>query len=292
MYSGYMLTLCLGMLWSAVGITVAVARKRKCPIWSFYCCGATFAVLFTLPFIRFSLSGISAMGLLLLALGALGNTLGQTLTMYNLRGGARAVIFSLQQMNFVFTYILSLLFLAEKITLFSAVGMIILLTSVLGSGLSGGKGEDRTLPDLKHFLMGITAAAVIGGGQYALLLAGSLYLPDLPPVTKAGLVLFFNIIFYGLGALSEIRELKTKGSLVIRCGFCWAIGAALSYLVLFNAIEEMNRLGRGGLVFAIGCSSCILLFYLFSVLKMKDRISIRQLLLIAGIISGVILLRF
>ena len=292
MYSGYFWTILLGILWSSVGIIVALARNKQCPIWSFYCCGSAVAVLLLLPFSDLSAASLSWTGAGLLALGALGNTLGQTLTMYNLRGGARAIIFSLQQMNFVFTYILSLLFLSEKITVFSASGMLLLLVSVLGTGLLGGKGEDHSLPDLKQLLMGIAAAMVIGGGQYALLLAGSRYLTGISPATKAGVVLFFNILFYGMGALTEWREFRTQKMDILRFGTSWAIGAALSYMVLFHTINKMNEIARGGLVFAIGCSTCILFFYLFSVLKMKDRITWKQILLISGILAGVILLRF
>ena len=292
MQTGYLWNIGLGVLWGSVGVVVALARKQQCPIWSFYTLGALLAALFSLPFCPLTANGITLLGILILAAGALCAALGQAMTMYNLRGQARAVLFSIQQMNFVFTYILSLLFLNEKITFCSGLGIILLFGAITGTGMLGSTAADRSLPDLRRLLIGVAASALCGCGQFAFLAAGNNYLSEVHPGVKGLLTLIFCAFSYALDVSVERKELQKNWRQVLRYGILWGILAGLSYRVLFETIDRMNEIGRSGLVYPIGCSVCILTFYLYSAIRLRDKISWRQMLMIAGIITGVVLLRF
>ena len=291
MLSGYLLAVFLGFVWTAVGITIALARKQQCPIWSFYSIGATFAILLSLPFCPLSVTNLSPGGISLLALGASAIAFGQTLSMRFLQGQGRAVLFSIHQMNFLFSFIRALIFLSEKVTVFSLLGMLSLTVSIVGISMFGNAEADRTFPPFRSIMFTVAAAMICGVGQYLLLL-GNRFLPDAPSAFKGVIVLFFCAVFYALGIPLELKELQQRRKNVLRFAALWAVSAAISYRVLFIAIEKMSAVGRGGLVYAIGSSVSILLFFLFAVFQFKDKTSKVQIALIAGIIAGVILLRF
>ena len=80
-------------------------------------------MLLSLPFCPLSVTNLSLGGIALLALGASAIAFGQTLSMRFLQGQGRAVLFSIHQMNFLFAFILALMFLPEKVTVFSLLGM-------------------------------------------------------------------------------------------------------------------------------------------------------------------------
>ena len=97
----YLLVLLIGCIWTAIGITMAEARKKKCQISLFYLIGSLLAmglliiisqIFDSTPF--FSLKTIAAA--VLFFTGSLLNGTGQALSMFNLRFGGRALAYSHQ----------------------------------------------------------------------------------------------------------------------------------------------------------------------------------------------------
>lgn len=301
MTAGFFYSILLGAVWACVGATVASARKEGCPVWSFYTIGTGLAALLCWGGWILESPGRVENGWNLffcLAPAAFFNASGQALTMYNLKASGRVLAYALPQTNFVFPFLFSALFLGDVINPWNVAGLLLIVGGVfLSANLSAkASGKERaqrradTLLSPRELLLGIASAISCGISQILVLLAET-NSESVSTVFKSALLLSASAIFYGLGAA---RETHVSGKVRLRTlygGVAWGFFAMCSYLLLFHALALMEEYRRSGVVFAIGCSVAILLFWVYSVCRLRDGVSRRQLVVLAVILAGIIAVR-
>ncbi|MFA6815364.1 MAG: hypothetical protein WCS73_03625 [Lentisphaeria bacterium] len=291
---GFFLSILLGCLWAAVGVTVALARNKNCPIWHFYTVGAGGGAFLCWLFWCFTPSGASAIPQLLVFMGcaAFFNALGQALTMYNLKASGRSLAFTLPQINFVFPFLYAALFMNGVINFLNVSGFVLITVAILCSCKSAKKDslESQSLLSLRELFLGGSAAVIIGIGQIFLLYAATIK-NDAPPILKAALILTVSAIVYGIGACIDHKHSLALKLHAMHYGFFWSVAAMLSYYVLLRALSVMGPFNRSGIVFALAGSITIVIFWLFSFLKMHDKISRRQMIVLSLILGGIVAIR-
>ncbi len=290
---GFLLTSLLGLLWAAVGITVALARRRNCPIWHFYTAGSGGAAFLCWIWWSFDPVGSGAIPRLLLftAPAAIFNALGQALTMYNLKSSGRALAFALPQTNFIFPFLYAGIFLGGVFNVLNVTGLALITAAILCSGQRETEnGSRRALLSFRELGLGVAAAVIVGMGQIFLLYAADTG-GDAPPILKSALILTVSTAVYGTGAWIDRRRPRRLKFRSLRYGLLWSIAATLSYYVLFCSIAVMAESNRSGVVFALAGSMTIVLFWLFSALKLRDRVSKRQIAILLLILAGIVTIR-
>lgn len=218
--------------------------------------------------------------------------------MYNLKASGRVLAYALPQTNFVFPFLYSVIFLGGVINLWNVTGLLLIVGGVfLSANLSAKRsGEERvsrgntTLLAPRELLFGVAASVSCGISQILVLLAET-SAGTASATFKSALLLSASVIVYGLGAA---REKHVPGKIRLRTlcgGVAWGVFAMCSYLVLFHALALMEESRRSGVVFAIGCSVAVLLFWVYSVCRLRDRVSRRQLVVLGVILAGIIAVR-
>ena len=287
---GFLLSVLLGAIWAAVGSSVAAARKKGVPIWHFYAAAAFGAACLSwlLWLTDSSESEIIPELLLFLLPAAVLNALCQALTMYNMKSSATTLAFSLPQLNFVMPFLFMVTFYDERITPFSAVGLLLIICSILFSGSNKKTDEDSPLMRPKEILLAL--AAVLLGGASQTFLAVSTVAAAAPPLLKSAVLLTANFCTYAIGVLfSGRKEFAVKE--LIKCSSSWSILATLSYIVLFKALEIMSKSGTTGIIFAVAGACSIICFWGSSLILFRDKCSLRQIIVLVMIICGTIAVR-
>lgn len=168
----YLLVLLIGCIWTAIGITMAEARKKKCQISLFYLIGSLLAmglliiisqIFDSTPF--FSLKTIAAA--VLFFTGSLLNGAGQALSMFNLRFGGRALAYSIPQLAFVFPYFWSLIFWKQPCSFASILGLVLIGAAICYLGLK--KSTSRSSLPLNRLAIGLGAMCLLGCSQICII---------------------------------------------------------------------------------------------------------------------------
>lgn len=301
MASGFFCSILLGVVWACVGATVASARKEKCPVWSFYTIGTAVAALLCWGGWILGDPGRVENGWYLffrLAPAACFNALGQALTMYNLKASGRVLAYALPQTNFVFPFLYSVIFLGGVINMWNFTGLLLIVGGVfLSANLSGKRSDEESVPRgnttllaPREVVFGVAASVSCGISQILVLLSET-NAGTASATFKSALLLSASVVVYGVGAAHE-KYVSGKIRLrTLRGGVVWGVFAMCSYLVLFHALALMAESRQSGVVFAIGCSVAVLLFWVYSVCRLRDRVSRRQLAVLGVILSGIIAVR-
>lgn len=295
MTAGFLLSLLLGVVWAALGASVAQARRKGCPICCFYTVGTATAALLAWCALGFRMPGSAGeLRLLLpyLTAAAFFNSLGQMIAMYNLKASGRVLAYALPQTNFIFPFLFAGLFLGGIISLWNLIGIVLI---VAGICLSANGRQDKekkssgVLLSGRELLLGTAASFSCGLSQIALLLA--VESSETSAALKSALFLTVSTLFYALGMIRSGRPAPELLRKTLGFGIVWGVLALLSYRILFGALEIMEKFHRSGVVFAISCSGAIIFFWLFSALKLCDRVSSRQLLILGLILAGILAVR-
>ena len=294
MLSGFLLLFLLGFCWASAGAAVAVARHENCSIWTFYFTGSLAAALMSWGWLAFrnlpEFSGLLYMPVLIyIVAAAFLNALGQAVTMYNLSAGGRSIAFAIPQTCFLLPFVFAVFFWGERLSFWSAAGIICIAAAIL---INGWKKNGDTSFGARRLFIGIAAALIVGLSQLMLVFPSRMVGEEAAAAMafRVPLLLSFSALFYGLGIFVFHGRLF-KGFFnvkVYKWGVCWGIAAIFSYVVLFMALDLMSRHGQSGIVFAVACSVNIVLFALFSGIRMKERLSIQQLCSIVMIVVGII----
>ena len=133
MTAGFLLSLLLGVVWAALGASVAQARRKGCPICCFYTVGTATAALLAWCALGFRMPGSAGeLRLLLpyLTAAAFFNSLGQMIAMYNLKASGRVLAYALPQTNFIFPFLFAGLFLGGIISLWNLIGIVLIVAGI------------------------------------------------------------------------------------------------------------------------------------------------------------------
>ena len=297
----FLSVLLLAMLWVGIGVTVAKARQDDCSIRKFYFTGSLCAsfllgmfLLISGEAIDFDRTKLSA--LLAFSTASLLNGIGQALTMLNLKGGASALAYAIPLLGFAVPFIWSGIFWGEHITAMNIAGIIMTAFAVILAIPQTRKASQSAEPmgmEVMHFLTALAAMFILGFSQIFMIyptLPRNAHM-QIPSSVAAFVVLFTSTVVFGIAILLRESSHRAPFRRVFTYGLCWGVLAVFSYLVLFMALRLMGRHEQSGIVFPIACSMTIIGFSVFSRFWLKEILSRRQILALAAIILGIIMIK-
>ena len=293
-----LLVFAVGMVWCSAGITVLSARRKNCSIPHFYFLGSLWAA-FILGLYLF-VSGEGAMLriaqwplITMIACGAAVNGLGQAVIMWNLKSGSSALVYAIPQLGFIIPFLASGLFWGEKITWLNLTGVLIEACAII---LLFTNGKDRS-PDMaaerKRLLIALGAFLLLGFSQLFYIYPS---LPQnaalkLPASASSFFSLFTNMLSFLVIMLSGKKNLPVSWRIQIPFSLAWGTIAAAAFFILFHTFRLMGENGQAGLVYPIASSTEILLFTLFTRVRLKERLSNRQFVALTVIVIGIFMIK-
>ncbi|MBQ9338282.1 MAG: hypothetical protein IJS14_13405 [Lentisphaeria bacterium] len=300
MNNAYLLLGLLCLLWTLVAIVLSEAKQRGASVDHFYCFGSTTAVILLL-LAGYTVNGLDnffapeyRVALLCFIAAALFNGSGQALCMSNLQQGGRALAYSIPQLAFLLPYTWSLVFWREHLSWHGVAGVLMIAAALLylatrRSAKDGDPVHSSAL-EPKRILIAFAAMFLIGGGQILMstptrFSAGS----RLSPWSGACILQAANALFF-LGRSLIVRGItRPQLKCSLRGGLLWGLFAAASYATLLPTLRLLGEMKQAGLVFPVGSSMTILLFSGFTVIRFREKLTLRQWAAFAAVVAGIFL---
>ena len=290
---GFLFSMAAGFLWAVVAVIMTAVRRRGYPVCHFYACGTLLAGMFSLAVWAANPIGANQIPKLLpyLLAAAAANAIAQTVTIIGLKKDNCALYFSIAQTNFVFTFIILTCFFHGVSSWQNWSGVILIATAVITSSmLRSGNAGQKLMPAPTDLALGLLAACM--GGINAVLMLRAATVENVPDILKTALFCLCGSFFHILRSIQSKDKPRRKDlTHIVFWGSCWAILAILSYLAVFMASSQLEPLGRSSLIYAIGASTNIILYWLYSVIFLKTGFSLVQAGIMAGIVAGIIIFR-
>jgi multidrug transporter EmrE-like cation transporter len=300
LHYGILSMVLVGSSWCLTGLVMGDAPKRNLDAGIVQLFGALLSLLLSL-LILFATGGFPPVPtqVFLLTCGAI--ALGNILNVFMLTEMSRAmqigpngIVWSIIQSAMVFPYIGGILFFHVQVTILRTIGILLLLTSLVGFGLC----KDTTGKARKgwriHAFIGLALAAI----QQNLTTAPS-YFEAAKAVTSimrtcSGIVgTLIGVILYltfrkKTGAVAEIRA-------AVRNTVLWKYLAALqtfsiftTYLLFFPGLNILADAGLGNISYPMMVGSCIIAFTLTSAIILKEKITSFQCMALLLCVAGLV----
>jgi len=293
MLGAWLVTISVGLIWSAIGVVMASVKKRKFPEFAFYLFGtATAAIIgWVILFAKgaLDLNAMKDLPLLCTLSGAaLLNSIGQVLTLKNLEGKGSSLAYALPQTCFLIPFLFTIMFQHETLNIWKMCGLASITVAIYAMAIAAGKGNGLSI---KKLLIGGLSALLIGSSQILLMQA----MQSAKQYSVSSLycsVIVMSVSIFVFGTIVYIRRRIARFERgIIKWSVLWGVLAILSFSLLFHALNRMSIYGSTGIVFAVGSSMCIVGFSLFSWFKLNEKFSRITVSAIALIIIGIISIR-
>jgi len=292
MTAGFIYSILTGLCWVCIAMLMTQVSRSRASNGVFYALstfiGALGCLLFWLP----EHQGMENIPVLAGYLGgaALFNSANQLVQIYGLKQKNCAMYFSLCQLNFLFSFIVFALFFHGNVNSCNIVGIVMISGGILASGLVNKKNSDGLMPTWRDLLLGFLGICL--GGMAAVLMLRAGTVEGAPATLKIGMMMGFSAVFHVLRMWVQ-RETVSLSSLktLAKYSLGWAILAAASYACIFWATSRLEPLGRTGLIYAIACSTDIIGYWLYSVLRLKTGTNMKQALIMLLLLAGIVIFR-
>ena len=291
MNCGWLLVVLLGLVWTAVGVTVSEGRRRDCPVPQFYFFGSLTAVAILLWFaggvgVRAVFAPEQRLAVCCFFVGSILNGAGQAISMMNLKQGGRALAYAIPQQAFLFPYLWSLVFWGQRASALSVAGLAMIVCAIFYLGATRSADRSTSLPP-GRIAAALLAMLLIGASQIVIISASRLEAAHgLSKFAASGVILGANAAFFLIWSLIR-RSGFGAFRLYLPFGALWGVCAAASYCVLFMALETLGREHREGMVFPLGSGILILLYSLFTVVRYREKLNLRQICAFAALVCGI-----
>ena len=289
--SGWSLVVLLGAAWTAVGVVVSEGRRRECPVPQFYLAGSLVAVTILLCLAgvegaRAIFSSGSRLAVAGFFVGSLFNGAWQAVSMMNLERGGRALAYAIPQQAFLFPYLWSRFFWAQRATLLSCCGIVLIVCAIFYLAVTRSADRSSSLP-FRRIMIAVLALFLIGTSQIFIVSSARLESAQgLSKFASSGVILGANVLFFLFWSLIRRRGFASY-RLYLPFGALWGVCAAASYCVLFTALEVLGREPRDGIVFPLGAGILILAYSLFTVVRYREKLNWRQIVAFAALVCGI-----
>lgn len=288
----------LGGIWTLVSVIVIRAREAGVPAVIFYFVGTTVSTVLCglalfLPGMEpvdFSLPGtLPVLGCF--AAASLLNASGQSVTMYNLKSGGRALAVAIPQLSFLFPFFCAMLFWGEPADFRRILGVAVITFAVFLSSYGSPKKDVPGQWNLKRLGFSLITVVLAGMSQTTLVMSAHLYGSPVPGVAKTFVYIVTAALFFGVMSLFEIRKTGLPSLRKLKFGGLWGIVATVSNLLLFYCVDLFTRRGQSGIVYAVACASLMVFIMLYTRFRLGEKLTPLQNLAALGMIAGVLMVR-
>jgi uncharacterized membrane protein len=283
-----------GLLWALVGAVFSHASRQNVELIAFLFVSSLFNAigawifLFKPAYLDRAGSGacLPMVGVMILA--ALFGSLGFQLMGNAMRKGNRGVIWTVSQSAMILPLFTALLFFNEKLGVLNGLGIVLILAGMVMLGIKKSAVEEPANSDRGWLWMSYAVFILVGI---------SLSLTTLPSHWKgfrddASLrlpVIFTATMLYFLPQIIA----KGKRSLTPRTfalGLTYSVVTFLGQYCLYRSLDGFEKFGRVGMVYPAAIGICVVLFYIYSVVFLKEEFKGRTIASVSGITAGIFLL--
>lgn len=291
-----------GLSWSLVGIVMGSAPKRGVEssfVQFFSAAVAMLANFLLLQFVNPEWNDSMYMALLCYGVAGLLNFLLLQLMSIAMQSGPNGIIWGIVQSGVIFPFMMGILFfnVARPPTRIS--GMVLLIIALFLFGIAKGRGGDKKQG---NWLIPAFASFLLCGIQQCISNLPSYY-PDLAKLNPAArtMVTSFGIIFGAFcwnfvkirfcGFKPDWKQLRSK-YLWIYVLILQGFGLFSSYFLLYNGMDALAKAGVGSIAYPLLVSSCIIGFFLYSTLILREKNRPIQYAAFILCLTGIVLICF
>ena len=293
MLHGILLMVLAGFGWVGVGCVVSYCAAKKISLSAAQCgqallciaCGVMLALF--QPAMECPMR-VKALTFASLFVSGIGNFAAYELMSRAMKRGPNGIIWSLVQSALIFPFLVGVFFFGVALTPVRIAGMAMLIVSILLLGAAKGNGNGSS--ESRKWLW-IALAAFIAAGITQVTTNLPSYFKDAEAITPVIRTIWFQMgIAAGFVLLRPFERKSISFSGVLKPAVMLGILYILLYFVLmFSGLDRLAKAGAGSVGFPVMLGSCIVGFYLYSLLFLKEKITptgaIGFLLCLAGIIS-------
>ena len=288
----------LGGVWTLVSVIVIRAREAGIHPVVFYFVGTTVSTVLCglalfLPGMEapdFSVPGTGAF-LGCFAAASLLNALGQSVTMYNLKSGGRALAVAIPQLSFLFPFFCAMLFWGEPADFRRILGVGIIALAVFFSSYGSPKSDVPGQWNLKRLGFSLITVVLAGMSQATLVMSAHLYGSPVSGMLRTFVYIVTAALFFGVLTIFEIRRTGFPALRKLKFGGLWGVVATASNLLLFHCVELFTRRGQSGIVYAVACASLMVFIMFYTRFRLKEKLTFLQNLAALSMIAGVLMVR-
>lgn len=296
-FAGVVLMLLSGAFWAATGAIIAAGTTKKISMPEAMCCSALFAAVVAVPALFLRPDPAAELSVRLLALAAVAgagfvNFFHMGLMRCAMRNGPNGIAWAVIQSGMVIPFLVGTLFFGEKATMVRLAGLALLLAALVlfaqarDNSFSQGNRKIWLLSSLTgFFLAGISqtlvnlpsyfhAADAVGSVSRTLALQGGLFgawLLTLP--FRSG---------------QAVRGFS-RATLLTGAGLT-ATAVGNGFFVQYYGMNMLAQSGFGSVSIPITSASCLFCFTLYSLLKLREKLSWPCRLALVFCIVGVVLM--
>lgn len=299
MMLGFLLTVITGLVWVMVGAIFSVAAKREIELASFMFLGAGLSTVFAwsvIPDYGTLIAGNQSR-LLPLAFWMTGVAILAAIGFLALRKamvpGKHGLAWTMGQAAMLIPFAAGTLIWQEEITSFCSAGMLFLavslpLCAVRRKSRSTGQAVEAPAGEARWSAWGLLAFALIGLSQVFSMVPS--HWPDWTDSSKLRVPLVFLVstLFWLTLMIRRKRKMEARKNLPLALGYaaCVLAGQWLLYL----ALDRMAALGLSSMVYPLAIGTCIIGFYLYSRIALREKTNFAATLGVLSAAGGIILI--
>jgi len=288
-----------GFTWSLIGVVMGSAPKRRVDVSFVQFFGAAVSVLISIAVLFFlrpdwNASMLPATGCYL-ASGILNFLLLQLMS-FAMQRGPNGIIWGIVQSGVLFPFLMGILFFSVPLPPVRAMGMILLISALFLFGKAKGGGSVKQ----GEWLFPAFASFLLCGIQQCISNLPS-YFPEwrmMSPVIRSlscagGSLLaafLYNLILIVQKKkrldLGQLRRVPLWIYVLILQGF----GVVSAYFLLYNGMDALAKAGVGSIAYPLLVSSCIIGFFLYSTLILREKNRMIQYAAFLLCLCGIVLI--
>ena len=281
MLFGIIALIVTGASWSIVGIVMGSAPKHKVDTSFIQFFGSLFSILACIVLllsIKTEWSNAMYFSLICYTSAGLLNFLLLQLMSIAMQHGPNGTVWMIVQSGIIFPFTMGILFFAVPLPFTRICGMIILIAALFLFGRAKGNGGEKKQG---NWLIPAFAAFILCGIQQSITNLPSYY-PELTKLNPAYRTIFtssgviFGAFCWNLFKI-QFRGFKPDWT-QLRNKYLWlyillfkSYGLVTSYFLLYRGMDALAKAGAGSIAYPLLVSSCIIGFFLYSVLLLKEK---------------------
>ncbi len=209
-----------------------------------------------------------------------------------MRTGPNGIIWSLGQSALVFPFIFGVVFFGEKATLLRLLGVGAIIISIIFFGKTQkDESENREKPQSKRWLW-LALGAFLADGIVQISANLPSYLATGDAINSVSRTVYLQIgalAGFGLTRLVNREKLECRGTLVPVLVLT-VIYLAVFFGLVFRGLNLLAEAGAGSVGYPIMIGSCVIGFFLYSIIILKEKVTAAGLTGFLFCLAGVIAL--
>ena len=295
-FAGVVLMLLSGAFWAASGVVVAAGTTKKVSMAEAMCCSALFSISVAVPVLFCRPDPAVEMSVRLQALAAVAgagfvNFFHMVLMRCAMRNGPNGIAWAIIQSGMVIPFLVGTLFFGEKASFPRLTGLALLLAALV---LFARTRDNSARGNRKVWLLAsLTGFFLAGTNQTLINLPSYFQVADaVGPVSRTLALqtgIFCAWLFTTPFRYSQAVHGFSRATLLTAAGLA-TVGVCNGFFVQYYGMNMLAQSGFGSVSIPITSASCLIFFTLFSLLKLREKLSSASCLALLFCIIGVILM--